>query len=365
MTDYGKLVKTDVLCYNDKIMSGVNLGTRQPITPMEWHGAVPLYEHPAILHAPDARLGKLPRFILDNADVVRETYVDTQARLQDIMAQDEAVAGATVFGSTTKGYATERSDLDMTVYVDAEKLGLQLVNPYSTTEPIFGYWWAYGPKETMLQHEEFYDSWISNQINPNPETSPLLKQSVEVVPVSMAHIELVASIQAKQAKAVNLYQELRAEQPDDDIEALADWSTVLTNQSVLARIPGLPEAMKAVERESEYMDIIAVKNFLDTVASIRGDRISKLRAFVFWDCRFDSPLCNRLFGLAITPGVARYRTAFLSAVAKSEDPDRTWAHFAQRLAMFEDSPKHRRDISRIAYPETFNQAVSLYADSAL
>lgn len=305
--------------------------------------------------------GQVSRFILRDEPFMRDAYGLLRTRLMEIMDENPAVVGATAFGSSTKGYAVAgQSDLDMSLFINADRLGLELDTEGHDLGDInvLGDWSVFQPVDARKGKPV---AEIADQLRSSDSE---LEISPQVLPISHKYLKFLAAETVKQAETDAEYYRLRAEHPEDPIESLADWATISTDTEVLARVPGLAKLMDAAEVSTRFIDMMSVRYFLgrQTVSGI--PELNRSRAEVFWNNRFNSAVALSLFNLTLTDGLQPYRRTFLEGLREASEPDKAWRYFAKCLAKQEDSEKHPRDISKIHYPETLGEAIEAYGISA-
>lgn len=311
---------------------------------------------------PEGSTEMLPRFIIEQPFVVA-AYRSAQQRVLQIMRGDATILGATTFGSTTKGYARAgESDLDMTVFIDADQPGL-VPDPaeiQNGTAPLLGDWYVFG--KSAYRRFQSYDERLKAQCNSDiePSSVPALEIRPSTAPLSFGYLALLAADEVSKARKYFKYQALRQSAAATDIDALADWATIATDGETLSTLPGIRNALQAAGVKTKVIDCMTVDAYLHRQQSVEQTEVSALRSEVFWSNRFGSNMPLRLFTVAITEGLQPYRQAFLDGLAQAEQPDQAWTFFKNRLAKFENGAKHPRDISRIIYPDTLDEAQKIY-----
>jgi hypothetical protein len=323
-------------------------------------GSVAIYERPGVLQPPVDE-GLLPRFIIQEAPFVQEALAHVGERVQSAMADDPAIAGATIFGSTVKGYVRQmRSDVDVNVFVNADTLGIPL-RPHITEDDIDLPTWY--PFDLANHHwpsvNVDYWRYIQGTLFPEKERA-VLPVSPAVVPLSEDLLRLSAQREVELAEVDARYRALRQTTPPTWVDELADWAEVPTDWESLNAIHELVEAIVADKELSNTVDVMSVKSFLGYVALSENTELAWMRPTMIGSQRAGPAVPLRLFGLAITPGLEPFRKVFLDGLAKAAEPDIVWKFFCKRLAKFENSPKNPRDINLVSYPRTLAEAFDLY-----
>lgn len=335
-----------------------------PLLPAEWGGRVEVYEQPPVLARPPSGSGKLPRFTLDQAGLVVDSIEDTQARFRKLQADEPHFIGMTIFGSTIKGYATPESDVDVCVYVDMAAAGFE-PEKKSLQEPTMtsfdSDWFYYGGTANVVGGAHYRP--LARDLDPCRTTKRLLPRSVYAIPIHATALETAAQKYRADAAALAYYHQMRGSEPTNPHEAMADWSSVDHDPMTLASVPNIRQLLKEYEIGTDVIDMLTVNQLLGRIAADEGSEIARVRSEVFWRARFSSEVVPRLFGVAASAGLDHYRTVFIDRIGQDVDPDRAWSHFIDNLAKFENSTKHPRDTTKIAYPRTFEEAVKHYPAS--
>lgn len=327
-----------------------------PITPETenqiWH-----CENPIIFSAssdtPEAR------FVMPEDDAIKTKYRFIQDKLENWMQADPVIAGASAFGSTTKGYADVRSsDIDLTVFVEADRLGLSLDPQVITANVCWDDWCAFKDRAKLpVDYVDKAEEIFTNTV----DTDSRLPIRAQVFPVSHEYLRILAGFEAKSALLLARYGQLREAGHGTEIDTLTDWTSQSSDADSLQALPDLMAALEADTSLSRHRDVLAVRQYLDNTASREGTEIAKLRSEVFGSNRLLSNLPIRLFNMSLTLELQPYRQSFLESIASGVDPDITWKFFAKRLAAFENSSKHPRNFTEINYPQSIEEASKWYS----
>ncbi len=318
--------------------------------------SVEYFEHPSILeHDGD----QIPRFVIPEDEVVASDYRFVQDRLAEAAVTDPAIVGATAFGSTTKG-RSDPKDLDLTVFVDTDRLDLQMRPDLSSGMVSFSNWSGFAGADRRDGPEQRYRA-LMQQLFSSPE-GPLttLPINAEAFPISHEFLRRLAGFEIGNAQRLARYRELsQAGGQLTQIDNLTDWATVSTDPETLQSIAGLADMMSDDEKR-HGIDVLSARAFLGRIANEDGGELARARLSVFSEIRLASSLPVRLFNLALTPGLAPYRRTFLEGLAQTPDPRLAYTYFIDRLRAFENSSKHPRDTSKIPYPATLSDALEVY-----
>lgn len=322
-------------------------------------GAVAIYETPAVLARP-TDIDVLPRFIVSREPFVQQSLSYVQNRVEEARAADPAIAGATVFGSTVKGYANpEESDVDVNIFIDADKLGVSLREDVLTTDICFPDWFPFNIHDRPLIGGEYREK-VNRLFVGHKGITPDLPVSPAAIPISQGLMSLAAERELELADTQARYRALQEVTPSTWVDELTDWSQVPTNTDALQAIPGLAEAIRSDQELSSRIDVLTVASFLVKRALEEDTELARMRPLMLASQRVAPEVPLRLFGLAITPDLTMYRRAYLDRFAEAANPDRVWQFFSHRLAHFENSSKHPHDITKVAYPRSLDEAYNLY-----
>lgn len=276
------------------------------------------------------------------------------------------IVGATVFGSRTKGYAREDSDLDMTLFVDMGE------RSHGTPGNDGGNDWVSFIRDESA-NDELRPSAVFRDAGSRVSLSfryglESVRHHLFVMPVSTSYVTACANRYMEVANNNAKYHQLRnaALADGNPIEQIADWSTVSSVREKMQPLVAPMEAAMGIgtERRSVVADNTVRRYLLEDKSDL-----GQLRYKAFFDDRVHVPdMPTRLFNASLgdPTKIRKYRTDFLRPMLDAgEQGSRGWMRFICDLKKFEDSPEHPRNIEEIYYPETLDAAVKSYAPDLL
>lgn len=270
-----------------------------------------------------AKQGSKKRFTFSKEPFAQERIAGIKTAIDTIKAEHPEVLSFSMFGSMTKGTATERSDIDGYLFVDADMAASKHQSPNVVEEQQRDDE-GFHSRETYLQNpiQSEYESMIRDRLKSTLGLTDEQVEHIRIRPISQKII-------------------------DARVQEMNEWATQRISRD------------KARNERNKEIDA-----YLDGGGHIWDSNMPQELSFPPLDYFSPSSNLTEMFHLQVGKGLEQYKAYLIGKLSNmGEAGERIWHEIMSSTRMMEVSKRNTRGNTGIRFPKTLEEARRVYGST--